>query len=88
MREQLATSGSLVQQLVSVVAAVLVLTAYVGLQTGRLDRGSRAFNALNLVGSVLLTWVAIVDARWGFILLEGVWALISLPGTVRGGRRG
>ena len=82
MREQLAAGGSLLQG-VGLVGALLVLLPYAALQTGRLTRESRAFNALNFVGSSLLTWVAVVDARWGFILLEGVWALLSIPGMIR-----
>ena len=59
---------------------------YAAIQAGRLGRESRVFNALNFFGSVLLTWVAVVDGRWGFILLEGAWALLSVPGMVRRGR--
>lgn len=82
MREQLA-SGSTLQQAVAVVGALLVLSAYVALQTGRLGRETRTFSALNFFGSALLTWVAVLDGRWGFILLEGAWALISAPGMLR-----
>lgn len=85
MREQLTVSGSPLQQAVSVLGALLVLAAYAALQTGRLGRETRLFNALNFFGSALLTWVAIVDVRWGFILLEGVWALLSVPGMVKRG---
>ncbi len=65
-------------QIASVVGALMVLGAYAGLQTGRLPRESVAFCALNFVGSALLTWVAVVDRRAGFILLEGMWAILSL----------
>lgn len=82
MREQLA-SGSLLQQAVGVAGALLVLAGYVALQAGRLGRESRVFNALNFFGSALLTWVAVVDRRWGFILLESAWALLSVPGMLR-----
>ena len=54
MREQLA-GGSLFQQGVALVGALLVLSAYAALQTGRLDRESRTFGALNFFGSALLT---------------------------------
>ena len=82
MREQLA-GGSLFQQGVALVGALLVLSAYAALQTGRLDRESRTFSALNFFGSALLTWIAVLDGRWGFILLEGAWAVISAPGMLR-----
>jgi hypothetical protein len=73
----------LIDQLISIAGAALVLAAYLALQQGWLRREDRLFNALNLVGSLLLTYVAVVDRRIGFIILEGAWALLSLPGTIR-----
>jgi hypothetical protein len=69
-------------QLISIAGALLVLAPYFALQRGWLKREDRAFNALNLAGSLLLTYVAVVDQRVGFILLEGAWALLSVPGTL------
>ena len=66
-------------QVVSLSGAALVLVGFAGLQRGWLSREDRAFNLLNFVGSVLLAWVAIADRRWGFIALEVIWALLSLP---------
>ena len=70
-------------QIISMVGAFLVLAGYVSLQRGWLDREHRSFSALNFFGAALLTWVAIVDWRIGFIVLEGAWALLSLPGMIR-----
>ena len=74
---------NLLDQVVSMMGAALVLAAYVALQRGTLPRESRCYNALNLAGSLLLTYVAVKDRRAGFIVLEGAWALLSLPGTMR-----
>jgi hypothetical protein len=65
-------------QLLSLAGAALVLIAFIGLQLGRLEREDVAFNVLNFAGSVLLAWVAIVDHRLGFIILEVAWGVFSL----------
>ena len=69
----------MLHQLASVAGAVLVLVAYLGYQRGWMSKEQPVYNLLNLVGSALLAWVAIVDRRWGFILLEVIWALLSVP---------
>ncbi len=66
-------------QIISLVGAILVLAAYAGNQRGWTDKTHFSYNLLNLVGSGLLAWVAIVDHRWGFIFLESAWALLSIP---------
>ena len=73
----------ILSQIASLVGAVLILWAYVALQRGWMGREERRFNALNLAGSSLLTYSAVVDGNLGFILVEGAWALLSLPGTIR-----
>jgi hypothetical protein len=70
-------------QVISLMGAGMILGAYALLQVGRLGRHQASFNWLNLVGSVLLAVVAIYDMRWGFILLEVAWALLSLLGLIR-----
>ena len=65
-------------QLVSLAGAAMILAAYVAYHRNRLGKEDRLYNLLNFVGSGLLTWIAAVDRRWGFILLEGSWALLSL----------
>ena len=73
----------LLDQLVSLVGAALILGAYFALQRAWLPREGRAYNALNFVGSALLTYAAVRSWNIGFIILEGAWALLSLPGTIR-----
>lgn len=76
----------MVFQATSLLGALMVLGAYFALQRGWLAGDDRFFNLLNFVGAGMLTWVAVEDRRIGFILLEGAWALLSLPGAVRGKR--
>ncbi len=70
-------------QIISLLGAALILAAYVAPQLGRMRPGSTAYNALNLVGSALLAYVAIVESQYGFIALEGVWAVVSLYALLR-----
>ena len=63
----------------SLIGAAMVLGAFAASQRGSLSRTDVWYNVLNLVGSTLLTIVAVVDRRLGFILLEGLWALFSIP---------
>jgi len=66
-------------QIISLAGAILILVAYAGNQRGWMDRTRPTYNLLNLVGSGLLAWIAIADRRLGFIFLETVWALLSIP---------
>ena len=70
-------------QVISVLGAILILAAYVALQTGRLSSSNRWFSVLNFLGSALLTWVAIIDWRVGFVFLETAWMILSIPGMFR-----
>lgn len=68
----------MVFQVISVVGAGLILGAYVANQRGWSGPTSPLYNAANLAGALLLTWVAVVDRRIGFILLEAVWAAVTI----------
>jgi hypothetical protein len=72
-----------VDQLVQIVGALLILVAYAAAQFGAMDQHSRAYLVLNLLGSLVLAVLAWRERQWGFLLLEGVWAVVSLWSLVR-----
>lgn len=78
---------SLFAQVASALGATLVLGAYVALQLRRLDRDDPWFNIANALGSFLLGICAVIDLRWGFIVLETVWTVVSLIALVRAHNR-
>lgn len=69
-------------QLISLVGAVLVLFPFGASQLNRLPTRSISYQLMNLLGSASLATVATLERQYGFILLEGVWAMASLYGLV------
>lgn len=78
----------MVEQVVQVAGSLLVLTAFVAAQQRRLAQDSWPYLVLNLVGSATLAVLALVGHQWGFLLLEGVWAVVSGVGLARKARVG
>jgi hypothetical protein len=74
---------ALIRQLASFVGALMILIAYVGHQMSWMDSRSAWYNILNAVGSAILLYVAFHPFQVGFIVLEGVWTVISLYALAR-----
>lgn len=74
--------GFVMGQLLQMCGSVLVLVAFALTQRGVLDQRSSRYLVLNVVGSAILAAQALVLHQWGFLLLEGVWALVSAVSLV------
>ena len=70
-------------QAVSIAGAMLILLPFAANQFGKLTTASLGYQLMNLIGSAALTAVAVIESQYGFILLEGTWALVSAAGLAR-----
>ena len=70
-------------QVVSIAGAILILLPFAASQFGKLATTSLWYQLMNLIGSAALTAVAVIESQYGFILLEGTWAIVSAAGLVR-----
>ena len=75
------------RNLAELCGSLLVLLSFVATQAGRLSQAATAYLALNLAGSSTLAIVALDQRSWGFLLLEGVWAVVSAVSLVSGRTR-
>jgi hypothetical protein len=57
--------------------AILVLAAFALSQWGVWSVASYRYLAFNLGGGAGLCAAALLSSQWGFVLLEGVWALVA-----------
>lgn len=69
-------------QIVQVVGSLLVLAAFAAAQRGVLNPKSLWYLVLNFVGSAILAVEAVLEQQWGFLVLEGVWAIVSGVGLL------
>ena len=70
-------------QAVQIVGALLVLAGFVLAQLDVLDQRSYVYLVPNLLGSSAMTVTGVLSGDWGFVFLEGAWAVVSLVGVAQ-----
>ena len=75
-------------QVVQIVGAIAILAAFAAAQLRLVDVRSRSYLWLNFAGASVLAIDAWHESQWGFLLLEGVWAVVSAAGIVGRARGG
>ena len=66
-----------------VFGVLLILIAYAGATSGKLDPKQAPALVLNLAGALLILWSLTVDFNLSAVLMEGAWALVAVAGLVR-----
>lgn len=76
-------AGTVWFDVVQIAGALLVLTCFLLAQFDRIDATSYRYLLPNLAGSAAMTVTAVIAHEWGFVFLEGTWALVSTWGVSR-----
>jgi len=66
-----------------VFGVLMVIVAYAGATTGKMDATRPPALLLNLIGSVLILWSLAYEFNLSAVLMEGAWALVAIVGLVR-----
>ena len=72
---------------VQISGALLVLAAFALAQARVVSPAARHYLVLNVVGAGILAVDAYAGRQWGFLLLEGAWALIAAWSLAAGALR-
>jgi hypothetical protein len=72
-----------VPDLFGVVGVLLILAAYAGATSGKLDARRAPALLLNLAGALLILLSLYFDFNLSAVLMEGAWALVALIGLAR-----
>lgn len=70
-------------QSTQILGALLILAAFAMLQSNRVTATNAYYLLANLLGSSVLAVLALIESQWGFLLLEGAWAIVSGVSLVR-----
>ncbi|MBD0833684.1 CBU_0592 family membrane protein [Aestuariibaculum sediminum] len=61
----------------------LILLAYILNVTNTISNSHIAFILLNCIGATMACYASVLLNYWPFIILEGVWALVSLVALLK-----
>lgn len=68
--------------LIGVLGMMFILYAFFMNQTNRWKNSSLQYDTVNFIGSLFLVIYALPPLAWPFLILNGVWAAVSLKDVI------
>ena len=69
--------------IIGVIGTSIILLAFILNQFGNWSTDSRSYDLANVIGSGVLLYYAFLLESWPFMVLNGVWLLVSLRDVVK-----
>tara|TARA_B100001989_G_scaffold240415_2_gene205459 strand:- start:518 stop:745 length:228 start_codon:yes stop_codon:yes gene_type:complete len=69
--------------IIGIIGASLILVAFILNQTGEWSKDSFSYDLVNAVGSAVLIYYAYLLTSYPFMVLNGVWFVISFKDLLR-----
>jgi hypothetical protein len=73
--------------LINTAGVTLILAAYVLSQAKKIDAAGWQYALLNLTGAGLACYGSYLISAWPFVVLEGIWSVVSLLSLIQFMRR-
>ena len=70
--------------LIGLTGMTLILLAFLLDELGKLSQKDKSYQVMNILGSGLLAWYAILLGSWPFLILNIVWCAVALWRLARG----
>jgi hypothetical protein len=71
------------QDIVGATGVGLILLAYVLNTFSLIIKDGKFFFILNIIGAALACYASLLIHYWPFVILEGVWTIVSVAGLTR-----
>lgn len=69
--------------IIGAIGVWLILFAYFLNTAGLIKNDKRIFYVMNIIGAALACYASFLIDYWPFVILEGVWTLVSIYGLMK-----
>ena len=74
--------------IIGFIGAFLILIAFILNQIKKWDQNTFKYDLTNCIGSLFLVIYGVLGKAWPFVILNGVWFLVSLRDSIKDLKRG